>query len=140
MEKPFSKQLYDIANSMGIGLYQRFSVVDASLFLRCPVSEIEKLKTKIGFVQINSGEIEFFGYQLLEYLLSNIQGGIKPAEEIPSTERIIRSQEVQKLTSLSRTSIWRLEKSGDFPARVGLCAGSVGWRYSEVEEWIRTRK
>jgi predicted DNA-binding transcriptional regulator AlpA len=43
------------------------------------------------------------------------------------------------MTGLSRTSIWRLERKGEFPARVSLTAGSVGWRMSEVEEWVNNR-
>ena len=43
------------------------------------------------------------------------------------------------MTGLSRTSIWREERKGNFPARVPLSAGSVGWRLSEVEAWIQAR-
>lgn len=58
----------------------------------------------------------------------------------PADDRIIRSREVQQLTGLSRTTLWRPERAGKFPLRVALCPGSVGWRLSEVEEWIRCRK
>ena len=40
------------------------------------------------------------------------------------------------MTGLSRTTLWRLERKGEFPARVALCAGSVGRRLSEVENWM----
>ncbi len=32
--------------------------------------------------------------------------------------RIMRLEEVKQITGLSKTSIYRLEKSGDFPTRV----------------------
>lgn len=53
--------------------------------------------------------------------------------------RILRIGEVKSRTGLSRTTIWRKEKAGDFPARVRLGANSVGWPESEVEEWIEKR-
>ena len=54
-------------------------------------------------------------------------------------DRILRTPEVVKLTGLSRTTIWRRVRSGDFPAPVklgSLASRSVGWRESEIEEWI----
>ena len=35
-----------IANDMGISLHQRFSVNEASLFLRCPLQELQDLITE----------------------------------------------------------------------------------------------
>ena len=53
---------------------------------------------------------------------------------------IIRRAEVLKRTGLSNTTMWRLERDGDFPARVQLTdAGSVGWVESEVDRWIHDR-
>ncbi len=142
MEEPFSDQLYEMADSMGIALYQRLTLTEASLFLRCPVSDIKGLqkRRKIDCIQVTSNQIEFFGYQLLEYLLSTVSGRTPIPPKAPSSDKIIRSKEVQEITSLSRTTLWRLERKGEFPARVALCTGSVGWRLSEVERWINERK
>ena len=52
-------------------------------------------------------------------------------------DKIIRSKEVQELTGLSRTTIWRLERAGKFPARLALTPGSIGWRLTDVEKWIK---
>ena len=53
---------------------------------------------------------------------------------------IIRKPEVLKRTGLSDTTIWRLERADDFPARVQLTeGGSVGWVESEVERWVHAR-
>lgn len=54
--------------------------------------------------------------------------------------RIIREPEVINRTGLSSISIYRLERKGDFPARVELTSKSVGWYEHEVEEWIRGRR
>ena len=57
-------------------------------------------------------------------------------------ERILRIPEVVQVTGLSRTTIWRRVKSGDFPAPVrlgSLATRSVGWRESEIRKWIESR-
>jgi len=53
---------------------------------------------------------------------------------------ILRRREVERMTGLSRTTIWRLERGGDFPQRVQLSANSVGWRSNEVHAWIEARR
>ena len=54
-------------------------------------------------------------------------------------DRILRIPEVVKITGLSRTTIWRRVKSGDFPAPVrlgSLATRSVGWRESQIKQWL----
>lgn len=46
---------------------------------------------------------------------------------------------VRQLTGLSRSTVWRLEKSGQFPARRKLSANSVGWSLIELQEWMQSR-
>lgn len=55
-----------------------------------------------------------------------------------SNPRIIRCIDVQKLTSLSRTTIWRLEREGNFPQRRQIGTRSVGWLLNEVESWLNS--
>jgi len=52
---------------------------------------------------------------------------------------IIRKAEVVRRTGLSATTIWRLERDGEFPPRVRLTEHSVGWPEVEVERWIADR-
>ena len=52
---------------------------------------------------------------------------------------ILRTNEVSRITGLSRTTLWRLERKGAFPRRIRLGANSVGWRDDEVQEWIDLR-
>jgi prophage regulatory protein len=54
-------------------------------------------------------------------------------------ERILRQPEIERRTGLSRTTIWRLERSGDFPPRRRVLSNTIGWLESEVDEWIQTR-
>lgn len=46
---------------------------------------------------------------------------------------------VQHVSGLSRTTAWRLERSGDFPRRRKISANAVGWLRSEVEAWVLSR-
>ena len=55
-------------------------------------------------------------------------------------DRILRADEVVEITGLSRTTIWRLERSGDFPPRRHLSSFAVGWILSEIKEWLTNRQ
>lgn len=53
---------------------------------------------------------------------------------------IIRRAEVLRRTGLSNTTIWRLQKTGDFPQPVQLTdAGAVGWVEAEIDRWLAER-
>jgi prophage regulatory protein len=56
-----------------------------------------------------------------------------------SNDQIIRPRNLPTITGLSRTSIWRLERAGDFPKRIRLSAGAVGYRRAEVDAWLASR-
>jgi prophage regulatory protein len=55
------------------------------------------------------------------------------------TERMMLWPEVHHLVGLSRTTIWRLERTGQFPRRVLLSARAVGWQESELKAWLAKR-
>jgi prophage regulatory protein len=52
---------------------------------------------------------------------------------------ILRTADVARITGLSRTTIWRLERQGRFPTRIRLGVNSVGWRDEEVQHWVESR-
>jgi prophage regulatory protein len=52
--------------------------------------------------------------------------------------RILRTDEVTERTGLSRSSIWRLERDGVFPARRQISSKAVGWLSSDIERWIES--
>lgn len=57
-----------------------------------------------------------------------------------STNRILRRPEVEDKTGLSKSTIRRRELTDpDFPKRVSLGPNAVGWRESEVQNWIDSR-
>jgi prophage regulatory protein len=53
--------------------------------------------------------------------------------------RLLRFGDVRQRTGLSRSTIWRLERSGSFPKRVKVSVNVVAWREDEVSEWIASR-
>ncbi len=53
--------------------------------------------------------------------------------------RIVRRKELRHLVGYSPAHIDRLEKAGQFPKRVELGPGAVGWLEDEVQEWIKAR-
>lgn len=54
--------------------------------------------------------------------------------------QILDEKSVKKLTSLSRTTRWRLERAGLFPKRVQLSNNRVGWHLAEVKKWLESRE
>lgn len=146
MTSSFPDNYEKIANDMGISLYQRFSMIEASLFLRCPEKDVLKIvdNYELNYIRVTKTEIQFFGFQLLDYLLGKVTDNapkkkLEPKPDNVSPERIIRTKELLTLTGLSRTTIWRMEKAGTFPKRVNLGEASIGWRWSEVNTWINNR-
>jgi len=64
----------------------------------------------------------------------SVSGEFLPSGVSIDELRILRFLEVRRLTRLSRSTIWRMESAGQFPARRQLSARAVGWVASEVEE------
>lgn len=54
--------------------------------------------------------------------------------------RYLKGPEVAHVTSLSLSTIRRLEAQGKFPARRQLTSRAVAWLESEVIAWIESRE
>jgi prophage regulatory protein len=52
---------------------------------------------------------------------------------------ILSKKDVIKMIGLSSVTLWRLEKSGEFPHRIKLGTRRVGWREDDVNGWIESR-
>ena len=55
-------------------------------------------------------------------------------------DRFMRRPEVERITSLKGTQMWREEQAGRFPKRYNLTKRTVGWLESEVNDWMVSRK
>jgi len=50
--------------------------------------------------------------------------------------KILRVKEVAELTGLSIPSIYRLIQLGEFPQSIKIGLKAVGWRESDLQQWI----
>ena len=58
----------------------------------------------------------------------------------PRPERqILRVADLQAQLNLSRTTIWRLRRAGQFPQPIRLSANAVGWPVHLIDEWLAER-
>jgi prophage regulatory protein len=55
-------------------------------------------------------------------------------------DRLIRRAELRALVPVSNMTIWRWEKNNGFPRRIHLSPQIVGWRYSKVIQWLRSKE
>ena len=53
--------------------------------------------------------------------------------------KLLRFDDVQERTGLSRSTIWRLEHRGGFPKRIQVSVNVVAWLEDDVVAWIRAR-
>lgn len=53
--------------------------------------------------------------------------------------RLIRRSDVQKITGLGASSIYQLQREGNFPQSVQVSERRVAWVESEVAEWVGKR-
>ncbi|WP_245575038.1 helix-turn-helix transcriptional regulator [Chitinilyticum litopenaei] len=59
---------------------------------------------------------------------------------MPTLAQLLKRPTVEQMTTLSRSSIYRLMKRGQFPQAVSLGGGkAVAWRADEVAAWIESR-
>jgi prophage regulatory protein len=77
-------------------------------------------------------------------LLPQVGGTPAQSDESQRTDhapslKLLRFPAVRERTGLSRTTIWRLERHGDFPRHRRISANTVAWVEDEVMGWIRSK-
>ena len=58
----------------------------------------------------------------------------------PSLPRIVTKKELRLIVPYSAQHILRLEKQGRFPRRIQIGIRRVGWRLSDIENWLSARE
>ena len=53
--------------------------------------------------------------------------------------RLLRRPEVERMTGLSRSTIYLLLSSGAFPKPVNIGPRAVAWVETEIAEWVQSR-
>ncbi len=88
------------------------------------------------------------GAEALPQRLSLPLPGTGAYEELPQFpkgsalpfRRTIRRQELRQIVPLAETTIYEMERRGEFPHRINLTPRCVVWDLAEVEAWIEARK
>jgi prophage regulatory protein len=57
-----------------------------------------------------------------------------------SIQQTIRKCELRKIVPLADTTIYQMEKRGEFPKRFNLSPRCVVWSLIEVEDWVKSRR
>ena len=52
---------------------------------------------------------------------------------------ILRRPDVERLTQLSKASIYRMMAAGQFPPPIRLGARAVAWKAAEIDKWLASR-
>lgn len=55
-------------------------------------------------------------------------------------DRLLGWDQVMEISGLSRSTLWRLQKRGDFPDPVRLAPRRLGWWESDLIVWAKSRK
>ena len=54
-------------------------------------------------------------------------------------DRLLRRRDVERITGMSRSSIYRLMQLGDFPRPVKVASTAVRWKETDIAAWIEYR-
>jgi prophage regulatory protein len=68
-----------------------------------------------------------------------VEQSVSPLVTAPlldGNDRLLRMQEVTKLVSISRATIYRYLNAGSFPAPIRIGARRVAWRASDINGWF----
>ena len=60
-------------------------------------------------------------------------------EEMTMDDRLLKRRHVEEITDMSRSSIYRLMQSGEFPRPVRVGPTAVRWRASDITGWLESR-
>ena len=58
---------------------------------------------------------------------------------VRNTRALLRLQQVQALTGLSRSTLYKLISERNFPASIALAGRAVAWDSQAVDAWIESR-
>ena len=64
----------------------------------------------------------------------------EPVETGGREDRLLPWVKVRAIAGISRTTAWRMQQTGDFPAPVPVSPGRVAWWESELTAWKAARR
>ena len=63
-----------------------------------------------------------------------------PVDQVRRCQRAVRRRELRKIVPLADTTIYEMERRGEFPQRFYLTSKCVVWDLDEVEHWLTARR
>lgn len=73
-----------------------------------------------------------------------LKTGVSLSQLVPANprafRRIIRRTELRQIVPLADTTIYDMERRGEFPRRFNLTSRCVVWDQAEVEAWVEARR
>ena len=54
-------------------------------------------------------------------------------------DRLLRRRQVEEMTGLSRSSIYRLMRTQEFPVAIKVGPAAVRWKESDITNWLESR-
>ena len=63
-----------------------------------------------------------------------------PPASLPQTGYIRAKQLLGSILPIGRTTLWKMVKTGRFPAPVRLGPNTTAWRAEDVRDWLEQRK
>ena len=57
----------------------------------------------------------------------------------PTYDRVVRETERKAITGICRSRWHELTRKGEVPGPIKLAGRSVGWRLSELQNWVASR-
>lgn len=64
---------------------------------------------------------------------------VKPKEDAPMPDQLLKRHDVEKLCKISRSAIYRLMRAKQFPEPIRIGPRAVRWPASEIEAWLASR-
>ena len=60
-------------------------------------------------------------------------------EVMTMQDRLLRRRQVEEITGMSRSTIYKMMQNGEFPRPVRIGPAAVRWRASDITAWVETR-
>lgn len=60
----------------------------------------------------------------------------EPKNTFPAEKVLLDAVDLQAILGVSRTTLWRMTKAGEFPNPIKITANLTRWHRAEVDQWI----
>ncbi len=68
------------------------------------------------------------------------EAAMEAADSRQKCQRAVRRRELRKIVPLADTTIYEMERRGEFPQRFYLTSKCAVWDLDEVEQWLTARR